>query len=177
MRAGPQPARGAVLIVTLVMLTLVTLLTSAAMRTARDEVVRAAGREFIDDAYEAAEAGLASALRQPAYDTTRAVTLAPPTTVNGNRIVTTLRFIGRTAAIPHAAWRPTQHATHAAYHFEAVATARGPRRTVAVHRQQFYLIAPAANPVPASIPVAGPNLPGLPRGPVRTVWRSGEAPP
>jgi hypothetical protein len=171
MSGAPRHARGAVLTITLVMLTLVTLLTTAAMQTARDQVIRAAGREFIDDAFEACEYGIALALRQPSFDTTAPVTLTAPATVNAHRITATTRFLGRTAAIPHRAWRPVRHAGLAAYHFEVIATARGPRRTVGVHRQQFFIVSLAAAPAIITIPAPPVRL-GLPGGPVRTVWRA-----
>lgn len=176
MNGFPKTVRGAVLIITLVMLTLVTLLTTAAMQTARDQVIRAAGREFIDDAYEACEHGIALALRQPVFDTSAPITLNAAAAVNAHRVSATIRYLGRTASIPHRAWRPAQHAALAAYHFEVTATARGPRRTVAAHQQQFYIVAPAAASPIITIP-AGPLTPGLPAGPIRTVWRTGGGSP
>lgn len=174
----PGRARGAVLMITLIMLTMVTLLTTAAMRTARDQVVRAAGREFIDDADAAAEHGVALALRQSAFDTTRAVTLVAATTVNANRVSATVRYLGRTAAIPHSAWRAARHTGLAAYHFETIATARGPRRTEAIHRQQFFVVGLASAAPPAAItPAPAARLAGLPTGAVRTVWRTGAVTP
>ena len=140
--------QGAALVVGLLLLVVITVLAISGMNTAATELALARNDQAFENAFQAAETGLATALAQGIFTTTANANLQ--TTVNTNtRINTNLRFEDSTM-VPDAAFSLGVGSGIAAYHFIATSQAQFKRDTnndtdrdsAATHTQAFYVVGP-----------------------------------
>ena len=124
--AHRKTQNGAALVVGLLLLVVITVLAISGMNTAATELAMARNDQAYEDAFQAAETGLANALSQGIYNTNANANLQ--TNVNTNTNINTI----------------------AAYHFLATSQAdfqRNPgnptdRDSAATHTQAFYVVGP-----------------------------------
>ena len=140
--------QGAALVVGLMLLVVITVLAISGMNTATTELAMARNDQAYEDAFQAAETGLETALSQGQFATTTATTL--PLYISSNQnITTTIQFEDATM-VPDMAFSLGVGSGIAAYHFNAVSQAeyrRDPgnitdRDSTATHTQAFYIVGP-----------------------------------
>ena len=139
---------GAALVVGLMLLVVITVLAISGMHTATTELALVRNDQAYEDAFQAAETGLATALSQGQFGTGGATALTLYPTSNEN-IVTTIQFEDSTA-VPDKAFSLGVGSGIAAYHFLATSQAefrRDPgnttdRDSTATHSQAFYIVGP-----------------------------------
>ena len=147
----PGIQNGAALIFSLVLLVVVTLLAISGMNTATTGLAMARNDQSDENAFQAAETGLAVALSQSQFNTLTDVNLVQ--NVNAyDSVVTVIKFEGSTQ-VPDRAFSPGGGSGIAAYHFLATATAKSKpagsggaatdRDASATHTQAFYVLGPA----------------------------------
>jgi type IV pilus assembly protein PilX len=140
--------RGAALVVGLLLLVVITVLAISGMNTATTELALARNDMAYENAFQAAETGLATALSQGAYETATSQTLQQTPSSNEN-ISTTIEFED-SSIVPDRAFSLGVGSGIAAYHFIATSEAefvRDPgnvtdRDSSAVHTQAFYIVGP-----------------------------------
>ena len=140
--------RGAALVVGLLLLVVVTVLAISGMNTATTELALARNDMAYENAVQAAETGLATALSQGAFATSASQVLEQTPTSNEN-ISTTIEFED-SSIVPDKAFSLGAGSGIAAYHFVATSEAdfvRNPGNTTdrdssAVHTQAFYVVGP-----------------------------------
>ncbi len=141
---------GAVLIFSLVLLVVVTILAISGMNTATTGLAMARNDQSYENAFQAAETGLAVALSQRQFNTLTDVNLVQ--NVNAyDSVATVIKFEGSTQ-VPDRAFSLGVGSGFAAYHFLAIATAESKpagtggaatdRDTTATHTQTFYVVGP-----------------------------------
>ncbi len=141
---------GAALIFSLVLLVVVTLLAISGMNTAITGLAMARNDQSYENAFQAAETGLAVALSQSQFNTLTDVNLVH--NVNAyDSVATVIKFEGSTQ-VPDGAFSLGVGSGFAAYHFLATATAESKpagtggaatdRDTTATHTQTFYVVGP-----------------------------------
>lgn len=145
--------RGAALIVGLILLVVVTVLAIAGMNTATTELAIARNDQNYENAFQAAETGLETALAQGRFDTLVETELAGiDVPVRDNDLVTAVIRYDTSTLVPDRAFSLGVGSGIAAYHFTATATAESnmsggmetDRDASAVHTQAFYVVGPAA---------------------------------
>ena len=140
--------QGAALVVGLMLLVVITVLAISGMNTATTELALARNDQAYENAFQAAENGLATALSQGQFQTTSATALAQTPTSNQS-IATTIQFEDSTV-VPDRAFSLGVGSGIAAYHFNATSQAqfrRDPgnttdRDSTATHTQAFYIVGP-----------------------------------
>jgi len=148
--ASRNRQQGAALVVGLLLLVVITVLAISGMNTAATELAMARNDQAYEDAFQAAENGLATALSQGIFNTNANASLQ--TNVNTNTSInTSIRFEDSTM-VPDAAFSLGVGSGIAAYHFIATATAESKREGVAgadtdrdasaTHTQAFYVVGP-----------------------------------
>jgi len=139
---------GAALVVGLILLVVITILAISGMNTATTELAMARNDQNYENAFQAAETGLAIALAQRAFDT---LVGAPVTQmITTNETVTTQIQFEDSTPVPDRAFSLGAGSGIAAWHFIATAQAtsmRDPgnptdRDSTAVHTQAFYVVGP-----------------------------------
>ena len=142
---------GAALVVSLILLVVITVLAISGMNTATTELAMARNDQNYENAFQAAETGLAVALGQGAFDT---FAVAPVTQIiTTNESVNTQITFEDSTPVPDKAFSLGAGSGIAAYHFIATANAssmRDPgnptdRDSSAVHTQAFYVVGPEAS--------------------------------
>jgi type IV pilus assembly protein PilX len=140
--------QGAALVVGLMLLVVITVLAISGMNTATTELAMARNDQAYENAFQAAETGLETALSQGQFVTTVETTLAQ--TINANQnISTTLQYEDSTI-VPDKAFSLGVGSGIAAYHFLATSKSefrRDPnkdtdRDSTATHTQAFYVVGP-----------------------------------
>ena len=140
--------RGAALVVGLLLLVVITVLAISGMNTATTELALARNDMAYENAFQAAETGLATALSRGQYETAAEETVAQTPSTHES-ISTTIRFEDSTM-VPDKAFSLGVGSGIAAYHFIATSQAefvRDPgndtdRDSSAVHTQAFYVVGP-----------------------------------
>jgi len=142
LRRKPQAAgskhAGAALIVSLVLLLALTVLGVSTMSTAMMEVAMTGSAQFQQDAFQMAEDAIEIAIANRNYSTREDRTVAwlgDPDYDRGASIT----YQGNTA-VPDAAY---SFGAFEAFHFDIVATGKGPRNATSVHTQSFYVVGQA----------------------------------
>jgi type IV pilus assembly protein PilX len=139
---------GAALVVGLLLLVVITVLAISGMNTATTELAVARNDQAYENAFQAAETGLATALSQGQFETSTMATI--PLTISSNQSVSTeIRFEDSTL-VPDMAFSLGVGSGIAAYHFIATSEAevlRNPgtttdRDSAATHTQAFYIVGP-----------------------------------
>lgn len=139
---------GAALVVGLVLLVVITVLAISGMNTATTELAMARNDQNYENAFQAAETGLAVALGQGAWDTLAGATVTQ--TITSYETVTVQIAFENTSPVPDKAFSLGSGSGISAYHFIATAQAqsrRDPNATTdrdstAVHTQAFYVVGP-----------------------------------
>ena len=138
---------GAALVVGLVLLVVITVLAISGMNTATTELAMARNDQNYENAFQAAETGLAAALGSGSF-TTIGATVTPP--ITAHETVTAQITFEDSTPVPDKAFSLGSGSGVSAYHFIATATAlsaRDPgnptdRDSTAVHTQAFYVVGP-----------------------------------
>ena len=140
---------GAALVVGLLLLVVITVLAISGMNTATTELAMARNDQNYENAFQAAETGLESALAQGQFSALGSATV--PVTINStDSVVTTIQPDGDPTIVPDRAFSLGVGSGVVAYHFLATATAvseRSPgkpsdRDSNALHTQAFYIVGP-----------------------------------
>ena len=140
---------GAALIVGLLLLVVITVLAVSGMSTATTELAMARNDQNYENAFQAAETGLESALAQGQFNAVGTVTVTQ--VINSNDSVTAvIQPDGEPTIVPDRAFSLGVGSGIAAYHFLATATAQSERNpgnatdrdSNAVHTQAFYIVGP-----------------------------------
>lgn len=157
MKSMNQPIRfrnrqqGAVLIVGLLLLVVITVLAVSGMNTATTELAMARNDQNYEFAFQAAETGLETALSRSGYDPAAPTDLGVNQVSTYDTVQTTVAFEASTV-VPDRAFSLGSGSGIAAYHFQATSTAesrRSPgsdtnRDASAIHTQAFYIVGPEA---------------------------------
>ena len=139
---------GAALVVGLMLLVVITVLAVSGMNTATTELAMARNDQAYEDAFQAAENGIATALSQGQFVTAGSTALAQ-TISSHQSIATTIQFEDSTM-VPDRAFSLGVGSGISAYHFLATSQAefqRDPGNTTdrdssATHTQAFYVVGP-----------------------------------
>lgn len=145
---NPQAQQGAVLVMGLLLLVVITILAVSGMNTATTELAMARNDQNYENAFQAAEAGLENALSQGRFNTIGGTNLTQ--TVSYHDSVTSSIEFEDSTLVPDRAFSLGAGSGIAAYHFLATSTAvsaRDPGNTtdrdaMAVHTQAFYVVGP-----------------------------------
>jgi type IV pilus assembly protein PilX len=154
---GSGKQDGAALVVGLVLLVVVTVLAISGMNTATTELAMARNDQNYENAFQAAETGIETALARGSFNT--ADTTIPTQTIvvpdrNFDTVDVTIEFED-TTIVPDKAFSLGAGSGIAAYHFTATAVAESARAGIgagndtdrdasAVHTQAFYVVGPGA---------------------------------
>lgn len=123
--------RGAVLLLSLIMLTLLALMVSSALRASAYSVSAAGWLRLAHSVDVAGSDALQSALAQTQFRGDRSVTLPTVQTTQDMRVSVTVAPLGRSNAVPHRNYDPQTHAQLSAHYFSlsaSVTTTAGYRR-------------------------------------------------
>lgn len=139
---------GAALVIGLMLLVVITVLAISGMNTATTELAMARNDQAYEDAFQAAETGIATALSQGQFVTAGSTALAQ-TVLSNQSIATTIQFEDSTM-VPDKAFSLGVGSGISAYHFLATSQAdfqRDPgnitdRDSSATHTQAFYVVGP-----------------------------------
>ncbi len=140
---------GAALIVGLILLVVITVLAISGMNTATTELAMARNDQNYENAFQAAETGLAALLGLGAFNTLAGATVTQ--TITTYESVTAQMVFEDSSPVPDKAFSLGVGSGIAAYHFIATSTAiseRDPgnptdRDSSAVHTQAFYVVGPS----------------------------------
>ncbi len=144
--------KGAALVVGLVLLVVITVLAISGMNTATTELAMARNDQNYENAFQAAETGLETALSQGRFNTFANTTLVQ--NINVHDDVSSVIVFEDSTMVPDRAFSLGAGSGIAAYHFNATATARSMRDTgggttdrdaSAIHSQAFYVVGPEAS--------------------------------
>ena len=140
--------QGAALVVGLLLLVVITVLAISGMNTAATELAMARNDQAYENAFQAAETGIADALSQGIFNTNLTINLQ--NTINTNTNVNTTIVYQESTIVPDAAFSLGFGTGVAAHHFLATSQAqfqRNPgnttdRDSAATHSQAFYVVGP-----------------------------------
>ena len=136
----PSRARGAALIVGLVLLLVLTVLGVSGINMATLELQMAGNTQAAQYAFQAAETGIEHALSGPVDIDTPQVYTDVPLDADATYSFTAEIACVATTPVPEGIY--SEGGGVHAIHFEATSTGRGPRNAVSVHRQGVYIVAP-----------------------------------
>ena len=145
-RAAQQ---GAALVIGLLLLVVITVLAVSGMNTATTELAMARNDQVYENAFQAAETGLETALSQGRFNATAGLNNLPLIQGGNEEIRTTIRYEDSTL-VPDRAFSLGVGSGISAYHFLAESEARflrspgtpTDRDSAAVHTQAFYIVGP-----------------------------------
>ena len=137
--------RGAVLVMGLVLLMVLTILGVSGMNTATLELAMAGNAQFHQEAFQAAETGINISIARRNFNTL-APAILPVTPLGGGtayRTQAVATYMGDTPIPSGAAFSIGMNTgAVAAYHFDVVALGQGPRNAASTHTQSFYVVGP-----------------------------------
>lgn len=139
---------GAALVVGLILLVVITVLAVSGMNTATTELAMARNHQYYENAFQAAESGLEQVLALGQFNTTTNANLTHSITTNES-VETEIVYESMTI-VPDKGFSLGVGSGVAAYHFNAIATAKSERLpggetdrdSSAVHTQSFYIVGP-----------------------------------
>lgn len=142
--------QGAALVIGLILLVVITVLAISGMNTATTEIAMARNDQNYENAFQAAETGLETALARGQYDTLAADVLPQYVSPSGHEFVDARVEFEDSTLVPDKAFSLGVGSGIAAYHFIATSQAqslRDPGNTTdrdasAVHTQAFYIVGP-----------------------------------
>ena len=140
--------QGAALVVGLLLLVVITVLAISGMNTATTELAMARNDQAYEDAFQAAETGLATALSQGQFATAAQAQI--PTYISSYQTINTTIQYEDSTLVPDKAFSLGVGSGISAYHFLATSQAefhRDPGNTTdrdssAIHTQAFYVVGP-----------------------------------
>ncbi len=141
--------RGAALVIGLILLMVLTLLAVSSMNTSSLELQMAGNTQFSQNAFQAAETGIETAMRSGVYNTNVVnnvpATLVPSTTTD--RYQTRTAFDANTGVtpVPSGGFSLGTGTGFQAYHFDIQSTGTSSRQASAVNNQSFYVVGPSGN--------------------------------
>lgn len=152
-RMNMKGQRGAALVVGLILLVVITVLAISGMNTATTEIAMARNDQNYENAFQAAETGIETALAQGSWDTLAVATLPQYISPTGHEFVEARVEFEDSTLVPDRAFSLGVGSGIAAYHFIATAQAesrRDPggdtdRDASAVHTQAFYVVGPESS--------------------------------
>jgi type IV pilus assembly protein PilX len=143
--------QGAVLVVGLLLLVVITILAISGMNTATTELAMARNDKNAENAFQAAESGLEQALSQGPFNTLAPTNLGGYAVNSHDNVSAIVNYEGSTL-VPDRAFSLGVGSGISAYHFTVTATAeslrsgstanRTDRDAAAVHTQAFYVVGP-----------------------------------
>ncbi|MFL2545857.1 MAG: PilX N-terminal domain-containing pilus assembly protein [Candidatus Rariloculaceae bacterium] len=135
--------RGAVLLVGLIFLVVLTVLGISGMNTATLELAQASNTQSHQEAFQAAEVGIDLSLSERRY-TTLGPAVIPITPVHAGTSYTqaSAQFVELTPVPDEAFSMGVQSGSIQAFHFDVVAVGRGPGNAASTHNQSFYVVGP-----------------------------------
>ncbi len=135
--------RGAVLVVGLILLMVLTVLGVSSMNTATLELVMAGNAQYHQQAFQAAESGIDISIAQRNFNTV-APAVVPVTNFGGGYYNTEAvsTFMENTSVPNDAFSMGVGTGSVQAFHFDVVAIGRGPGNAVSTHNQSFYIVGP-----------------------------------
>ena len=137
--------RGAVLVMGLVLLMVLTILGVSGMNTATLELAMAGNAQFHQEAFQAAETGINISIARRNFNTL-APAILPVTPLGGGtayRTQAVATYRGDTPIPSGSAFSIGMNTgAVAAYHFDVVALGQGPRNAASTHTQSFYVVGP-----------------------------------
>jgi type IV pilus assembly protein PilX len=137
-RSAWRRQQGAVLVVGLVLMLVLTVIGISGMNTATMEITMASSAQAQQDAFQLAENAIDIALATENYATTEPRTVALLGVADFDRqAVTTYTEVN--TPIPGEANSQGVAGAMEAWHFEVVAKSQGPRNAAASHTQGFYV--------------------------------------
>ena len=138
--SSPRAAqRGAVLVVGLVLMLVLTVLGVSGMNTATLELVMASNMQSQQLSFQAAETAIDLAVGNGSYPTTAPVPFLSGPAYSVMDCVTT-------TYVPDIAFSMGASSGSAqAYHFDVVAVGTGPRNATSTHNQSFYVVGPGSS--------------------------------
>ena len=148
--ANRSRQRGAVLAMGLILLMILTVLGISGMTTGALELTMAGNAQFYQQAFQAAETGLAIAIAGGQFDAAidgADIVLRPMTLGDGSASVQAVTTFQGATPIPDRAFSLGVGAvgtTVQAFHFDVVAEGVGPRNATSTHRQGFYILGPGS---------------------------------
>jgi len=141
--------QGAVLIVGLLLLVVITVLAVSGMHTATTELAMARNDQTYENAFQAAETGLENALSRAPFSASGPPVVVTPTPTSYEVVTATIQFEDSTL-VPDKAFSLGTGSGISAYHFNATSQAEyvisvgNDRNASAVHTQAFYVVGPSA---------------------------------
>lgn len=143
--------QGAVLIVGLLLLVVITVLAVSGMNTATTELVMARNDQSYENAFQSAESGLENALARRPFSSAAPVVVTPVPNNAYEVISVTINFEDSTL-VPDQAFSLGAGSGIAAYHFIATSQAEfrmdpgnvTDRDATAIHTQAFYVVGPSS---------------------------------
>ncbi|MDH3578046.1 MAG: pilus assembly PilX N-terminal domain-containing protein [Gammaproteobacteria bacterium] len=143
---------GAVLVISLLLLVVITTLAISGMNTATTELAMARNDQNYEYAFQAAETGLENAMAQGSFDTLVETDLGQNYINTNDEVVAKVRFEDSTL-VPDRAFSLGVGSGVAAYHFLATAEAKSKRApgsttdrdSSALHTQAFYVVGPESS--------------------------------
>ena len=143
--------RGAVLIISLLLLVVITTLAISGMNTATTELAMARNDQNSEYAFQAAETGLETAIAQGGFNTLVETDLGQNVINANDEVRARIRFEDSTL-VPDRAFSLGVGSGVAAYHFLATAEAKSKRASggtdrdsSAIHTQAFYVVGPESS--------------------------------
>ena len=135
--------RGAVLVVGLILLMVITVLGISGMNTATLELTMAGNTQFHQEAFQAADTGIDISIAQRIYSTATPA-IVPVTPLDNGTYYTeaTSTFMENTAVPDDAFSMGVNTGSVQAFHFDILAVGRGPSNAVSTHNQSFYIVGP-----------------------------------
>lgn len=142
--------RGAALVIGLILLVVITVLAISGMTTATTEIAMARNDQNYENAFQAAETGIETALAQGSWDTLAVSDLPQYISPTGHEFVEARIEFEDSTLVPDKAFSLGVGSGIAAYHFLTTSQAesrRDPggdtdRDASAVHTQAFYVVGP-----------------------------------
>ena len=143
--------QGAVLVVGLLLLTIITILAVSGMNTATTELALARNDQTRENVFQAAETGIESAFSQGTYATAGDIVVTPTITANES-VVATVSYTNEATIVPDRAFSLGSGSGVAAYHFIVTSQAEyhlspggvTDRDASATHTQAFYIVGPGS---------------------------------
>jgi type IV pilus assembly protein PilX len=147
-----RSAKGAALVVGLLLLLVLTLLAVSGMGTSTLELQMAGNQQYSEKAFQAAEVGIERAFRSGVYNTASdspvPATLVTATDPDKNpeTYKTTTKFNPATGvtAVPSGGFSMGVGAGYNAYHFDITSTGSSAREAAATNVQSFYVVGPSS---------------------------------
>ena len=134
---------GAALVVGLLLLMALTVIGASSMNTATLQLVMAGNSQFREEAFQAAESGIETAIAQRVFNVESPSVMPTTSLGDGSYSAETVVTFTQSTPVPDLAFSLGAGSVELkAFHFEAVAAGTAPRNAVSTHNQGFYVIGP-----------------------------------